>query len=151
MTFINAHRYKTTPGLWNKEVQPARIYVHNSYTFNPEQQLEEISQALELLVKTRTPPTRNGESKDMMYFIGGLWQLKNVPCLDIVGYGNFPQGNWQGNPEVISWNIIDLNVRWDWPGFACEEEMILFGKEAQLRRTTPDLATYIDAPFIDLP
>ncbi len=144
MVFKDAFR------LYSQTVPPARFYVHDSSSLAIGEESKAAVVALErLIVEDHSPQALSPST--MQFFLGFLWENREdgASMIDLLGYGDFKE--WKGNPSVFSWNLRNGVYVSRWPGFVCEEELILAGKESELRRTTPDLSAYLRSNFIGFP
>ena len=143
MVFTTAFRY------YKNKAPLSRVYVHHSSSMGFDEAVGHVEPALERLVEEGHAPQVLLPGQ-MEWFLGFLWEDKktSTPMMDLLGYGDLSE--WNGNPSVFSWNLQNGIYVSTWSGFACEEEVILAGKEGEQRRTMSDLMSYFRAPFIGL-
>ncbi len=139
MTFKDAFRCSS------QIVPPARVYVDVSSTL--EDPVFYVAEALERLVEEAHSP-QGFSAAQMKWFVGFLWQNGFDSMIDLMGYGDFEK--WDGNPSVFGWNLKNGVYQPCFPGFLCEKELILAGREAHYRRSFPSLESYFRAPFIGI-
>ena len=84
------------------------------------------------------------KSKNLDYFIGISWGHGSIPQIDFFAYSGVGE-NWKGNPDVNAW-VIEDGIWHPTTRITCGRGFnLLFGREEELRRHTPNREAYLGA------
>lgn len=135
---------------------PGRVYVHSAglrevYEGDPDNAVEHfINVAWPRAIEAR----RRGEFPlDAAYFLAIIWGKPDTqsPMTDLFMFRDFGS-TWPGNPEVLA-SVMERG-RIIYPSsIGCGDGLIMLGAEERLRRTKPNLQTYLESevPVSELP
>ncbi len=85
------------------------------------------------------------EQMGLEYTLAAIWAHGETRVIDFFGFGDVVN-KWPGNPDVTSWDF--RNGVFTRGALTCGDTLIMLGKEELYRRTTEDLQTYFESPFL---
>lgn len=131
----------------SEQLPPVRAYFHRAgfgeaYT-NGVDSVETV--AKDHLIKTLSGNPHLFNRVDFM--IAALWGRDGYKMIDLARWVGLEPGKWPGNPELLDIIVFKNEVYMPQiPERTCEDSIIVFGKEAEYRRTTKDLTDFMEHP-----